>query len=150
MTCVEARGQILEADRNDLAGATDSELSLHLRGCAGCRTAADRILEAERELGRALAGAAPRRAADEAVLTATRRGVRRRWVWRAAPLAAAALFAAVLLGRRRAVEQARPSARRPLAPADIAVEAPLGGSVGVFRTDNPDVVIIWFFRGDLP
>ena len=150
MTCVEARGQILEADRNDLAGATDSELSLHLRGCAGCRTAADRILEAERELGRALAGAAPRRAADEAVLTATRRGVRRRWVWRAAPLAAAALFAAVLLGRRRAMEQAWPSARRPLAPADIAVEAPLGGSVGVFRTDNPDVVIIWFFRGDLP
>ena len=150
MTCLEAQGRMLEADRHDLAGATDSELSLHLRGCAGCRPAADRILEAERELGRALAGAAPRRAADEAVLTATRRDVRRRWVWRAAPLAAAALFAAVLLGRRRAVEQAWPSARRPLAPADIAVEAPLGGSVGVFRTDNPDVVIIWFFRGDLP
>src|SRR2546429_8916701 len=107
MTCLEAQGRMLEADRNDLAGATDSELSLHLRGCAGCRTAADRILEAERELGRALAGAAPRRAADEAVLTATRRGVRRRWVWRAPPLPAAALFAPVLLRRGRGKEQAR-------------------------------------------
>ena len=150
MTCADARERVLEADRDDLAGATDSDLSLHLRSCAGCRVAADRILEGERELGRALAAAAPRRAADDAVLTATRRGVRRRWMWRSAPLLAAALFAAVLLGRRRAMEQAWPPARRPLAPADIAVEAPLGASAAVFRTDNPDVVIIWFFRGDLP
>ena len=150
MTCADARERMLEADRNDLTDATDSDLSLHLRSCAGCRVAADRILEGERELGRALAAAAPRRAADDAVLTATRRGVRRRWMWRSAPLVAAALFAAVLLGRRRAMEQAWPPARRPLAPADIAVEAPLGASAAVFHTDNPDVVIIWFFRGDLP
>src|SRR2546430_16803051 len=102
MTCLEAQGRMLEADRHDLAGATDSELSLHLRGCAGCRTAADRILEAERELGRALAGAAPRRAADEAVLTATRRGVRRPSGWRGPPLAAAARVAAGRPWRRPA------------------------------------------------
>src|SRR5437879_13833596 len=82
MTCADARERMLEADRNDLTGATDSDLSLHLRSCAGCRVAADRILEGERELGRALAAAAPRRAADDAVLTATRREVRRRWMWR--------------------------------------------------------------------
>ncbi|HEY6158403.1 MAG TPA: hypothetical protein VIV88_13170 [Gemmatimonadales bacterium] len=150
MRCADARERMLEADRNDLAGATDSDLSRHLRGCAGCRAAADRILEVERELGRALAAAAPRRAANDAVLTATRRGVRRRWIWRSAPLAAAALLAAVLLGRHRPVERSWPSTQRPFAPADIAVEAPLGGSAAVFRTDNPDVVIIWFFRGDLP
>jgi hypothetical protein len=150
MTCADARERMLEADRNDLTGATDSDLSQHLRSCAGCRVAADRILEGERELGRALAAAAPRRATDDAVLTATRRGVRPRWMWRSAPLVAAALFAAVILGRRRAMEQAWPPARRPLAAADIAVEAPLGASAAVFHTDNPDVVIIWFFRGDLP
>jgi hypothetical protein len=148
MRCADARERILEADRNDLAGATDSDLSRHVRGCAGCRAAADRILEVERELGRALAAAAPRRTTDDAVLTATRRGVRRRWMWRSAPLAAAALLAAVLIGRHRTVEQSWPSTQTPLAPADIAVEA-RGGSVAVFRTDNPDVLIIWFFRGDL-
>src|ERR1043166_3406376 len=149
MTCADARERMLEADRTDLAGATDSDLSRHLRGCAGCRAAADRILEVERELGRALAAGAPRRAPNDAVLTATRRGVRRRWMWRSAPLAAAALLAAVLLGRHPTVERSWPSAQTPPATADIAVEAP-GGSVAVFRTDNPDVVIIWFFRGDLP
>src|SRR2546429_2996081 len=116
MTCLEAKGRMLEADRNDLAGATDSELSLPLRGCAGCRTAADRILEAERELGRALAGAAPRRAADEAVLTATRRGVRRRWVWRAAPLAAGAVFPAGAVRPRPGNGKGRASAPGALRP----------------------------------
>ena len=140
MTCLEAQGRMLEADRNDLTGATDSDLSLHLRSCAGCRVAADRILEGERELGRALAAAAPRRAADDAVLTATRRGVRRGWIWRSAPLAAAALFAAVLLGRRRAMEQAWPPARRPLAPADTAALAALAcwqAFVGDWRRPTP-------------
>jgi hypothetical protein len=73
MRCADARERMLEADRNDLAGATDSDLSRHLRGCAGCRAAADRILEVERELGRALAAAAPRGAADDPVVTAPRR-----------------------------------------------------------------------------
>jgi len=149
MTCAEAQGRMLEAEYNDLARATDSELSRHLRGCAGCRGAAERILEAERELGRTLAAAAPRRATDEAVLTATRRGLRRRWTWRSAPLAAAALLAAVLLGRHRTMQRSWPSTQTSLAPADIAVEAP-GGSVAVFRTDNPDVVIIWFFPEEVP
>ncbi len=145
MTCVEARGQILEADRNDLAGATDSELSLHLRACAGCRASADRILEAEGELERALTAAEPRRAADDAVRTATRPGVRRRWIWRSAPLAAAAVLAVVLIARRGEVEQTLPPPTAPPIRSGLAVEGPPGRSVAVFQTDNPDIVVIWFF-----
>src|SRR2546430_12446243 len=74
---------MLEAERTDLSGATDSELSLHLRECARCRRAAHRILEEERVLFGVLAAATPRRGAEEAVGTVRRRAQRRRWVWRA-------------------------------------------------------------------
>jgi hypothetical protein len=145
MTCAEARDQMLEADRPDLTAATTSGLSLHLRGCAGCRAAAERILDAERELGRALAAATPGRTPHAAAWAAARRASRRRWVSRAAPLAAAAVLAMVLLGRRADVRRAPPAPTRFASGSDIAVEAPPGRSVAVFRTDNPDIVVIWFF-----
>ena len=148
MRCAEAREQMLEADRTDLSGATESELSLHLHRCARCRGAADRILEAERELWRALAAATPRRGADEAVRLARRRARRRRWMWRAAPLAAAAVLAVALIARREQVQQSLPPASAPSirsGRSGLAVEGPPGRSVAVFQTDNPDIVVIWFF-----
>ena len=144
MTCAEARERMLEAERTDLSGATDSELSLHLRGCARCRRAANRILEAERELWGALAAATPVRGAEEAVGTVRRRAQRRRWVWRVAPLAAAAGLAVALLARREQVQQSLPP-KAPPTRAGLAVEGPPGRSVAVFQTDNPDIVVIWFF-----
>ena len=145
MTCAEAREWMLEAERTDLNGATESELSLHLRTCGRCRRAAHRILEAERELWGALAAATPGRGADEAVGLVRRRAWRRRWMWRAAPLAAAAVLTIVWLGRPARVEQSALSPTPPAAGSGIAVEAPPGRSVAVFRTDNPDIVVIWFF-----
>ena len=144
MTCAEARERMLEAERTDLSGATESELSLHLRGCARCRRAANRILEAERELWGALAAATPVRGAEEAVGTVRRRAQRRRWVWRVAPLAAAAGLAVALLARREQVQQSLPP-KAPPTRAGLAVEGPPGRSVAVFQTDNPDIVVIWFF-----
>ena len=144
MTCGEARERMLEAERMDLSGATESELSLHLRGCARCRRAANRILEAERELWGALAAATPVRGAEEAVGTVRRRAQRRRWVWRVAPLAAAAGLAVALLARREQVQQSLPP-KAPPTRAGLAVEGPPGRSVAVFQTDNPDIVVIWFF-----
>ena len=145
MTCAEARERMLEAERTDLSGATDSELSLHLRGCARCRRAAHRILEEERVLFGVLASATPRRGADEAVGLVRRRARRRRWMWRAAPLAAAAVLAIVWLGRPARVEQSARSPTPPAAGSGIAVEAPPGRSVAVFRSDNPEIVVIWYF-----
>ncbi len=144
MTCAEARERMLEAERTDLSGATESELSLHLRGCARCRRAANRILEAERELWGALAAATPVRGTEEAVGTVRRRAQRRRWVWRVAPLAAAAGLAVALLARREQVQQSLPP-KAPPTRAGLAVEGPPGRSVAVFQTDNPDIVVIWFF-----
>src|SRR5438477_12970057 len=89
---------MLEAERTDLSGATESELSLHIGGCAQCRRAANGILEAERELWGAMTTATPRRGAEEAVGTVRRRAWRGRWMWRAAPLAAAAALAVWLAG----------------------------------------------------
>src|SRR5437763_8847427 len=148
MRCAEARERMLEAERTDLSGATESELSLHLRECARCRRAANRILEAERELWGALAAATPVRGAEEAVGTVRRRAQRRRWVWRVAPLAAAAGLAVALLARREQVQQSLPPASAPSirsGRSGLAVEGPPGRSVAVFQTDNPDIVVIWFF-----
>jgi len=136
---------MLEADPTDLSGAADSELSLHLRGCARCRRAANRILEAERELWGALAAATPGRGADEAVGLVRRRARRRRWMWRAAPLAAAAVLAVALIARREPVQRSLPPASAPPIRSGLAVEGPPGRSVAVFQADNPDIVVIWFF-----
>ena len=144
MTCAEARERMLEAERTDLSGATESDLSLHLRGCVRCRRAANRILEAERELWGALAAATPERGADEAVALVRRRAQHRRWMWRAAPLAAAAVLAVALIARREQVQQSLPP-KAPPTRAGLAVEGPPGRSVAVFQTDNPDIVVIWFF-----
>src|SRR2546429_9495909 len=111
---------MLEAERTDLSGATESELSLHLRGCARCRRAANRILEAERELWGALAAATPVRGTEEAVGTVRRRAQRRRWVWRVAPLAAAAGVARGPPRRREAGLQSLPPEHAPT-PAGPAV-----------------------------
>ena len=148
MTCVEARERMLDAERMDLSGATESELSLHLGGCAQCRRAANRILEAERELWGALAAATPQRGADEAVALVRRRAQRRRWVWRAAPLAAAAALAAWLAGPWHGgpvPSSTVPEHPAQPRPAGFAVHSPPGRSVAVFTTDNPDIVVIWFF-----
>src|SRR5947208_16344918 len=105
MRCAEARERMLEAERTDLSGATESELNLHLRECARCRRAANQILEAERELWGVLAAATPGRGADEAVGLVCRRARRRRWMRRAGELAAAAVLAEVVLGSSIRMEQ---------------------------------------------
>src|SRR5207248_7035005 len=126
---------MLEAERTDLSGATESDLSLHLRGCVRCRRAANRILEAERELWGALAAATPERGADEAVALVRRRAQHRRWMWRAAPLAAAAVLAVALIARREQVQRSLPPASAPSirsgrsGQSGLAVEGPPGRSV---------------------
>jgi hypothetical protein len=143
MTCSEARERMLDIDPIELEGKGNSELAAHVRGCSRCAAAAQVILDAERVLGRALADATPQRAADDAMRTAARPTRR---VWQAATiLAAAALLAALLLRRRDEERHAVLSPRWAAVRSDIDVEAPPGKSVAVFRTGNPDIVVIWFF-----
>lgn len=144
MNCSVARDLILEAELATLEGESDAELSLHLRGCARCRAAAERILDAERSLRGTLAAATPRRPAADAVERAARRqGARARLLWRAVPLAAAAGLAALILTKRQPIPPG-PIAAPALRPT-VSVTAQPGRNVAVLQTDNPGVVVFWFF-----
>jgi hypothetical protein len=149
MNCAAAREMMLDADPSELDGTIESELIQHVRTCALCSAAAQRIITAERELRHALRNAAPRLAADEAIRRATRRRLAPyRRAWPAIALAAAATLAALLVGRPETTGPSLPPTPPPPPPpagSGLAVEAPPGRSVAVFRTDNPDIVVIWFY-----
>ena len=145
MTCMEARAALLAADLGELRGTADTPLALHLRGCAVCRAAAERIIWVEGAMGRRLDALAPRRDVGRPSAMPSRRP--RPWRW-AVPLAAAAGIVALLV-------VTRPPKPPPIeeGPADVAmqessgvsVRAPAGRNVAVFQTDNPDIVVIWFY-----
>jgi hypothetical protein len=139
MNCAAAREMMLEAD------LTEPELIAHVRACAQCSAAVQRIRTAERELRHALRSAAPRLAADHAIGRATHRLPLRRRAWPAVALAAAATLTALLFGRPEPVVPRLPPTPPSTGSSGLAVEAPPGRSVAVFRTDNPDIVVIWFY-----
>jgi anti-sigma factor RsiW len=145
MNCPAALDLMLEAEPADLAGITDSELSRHIEGCPPCRAAANRILEAERSLRETLAAAAPRRTTAEVLHLTGQRRRRTGRLWQLGSLAAAAGLAGLVLTRHHAIELVPPPPVSPPPSPRIAVAAPHGRSVAVLQTDNPDVVVIWFF-----
>lgn len=146
MTCTEARAALLAADLEELRGAADTPLALHLRGCTACRATAERIIRVEGAMGRRLGALAPQRdiARPPAMMPSPRPGP---WRW-AVPLAAAAGIVALLV-------VTRPPKPPPIEerPADVAVQeaggvsvrAPAGRNVAVFQTDDPNIVVIWFY-----
>jgi hypothetical protein len=142
VTCDAARERLLEADLRTL----DIELQAHLDGCLDCRALADHLREAERRLAGEVArltpptdsGVAVRRSGAEA----RRRAGRRRGAAIATLAAAAGLAAVILSTRQPALPGGVPAvAARP----PLAVTAPPGRNVAVLKTDNPDVVVFWFF-----
>jgi hypothetical protein len=108
-----------------------------------CRAAARRILAAERVLREALAAAVPLRTTAEAIQLAGQRRKRTLRLWQLGPLAAAAGVAGLILARHNAIELVPAVAPHP--SSRIAVTAPPGRSVAVLQTDNPNVVVFWFF-----
>jgi hypothetical protein len=150
VTCATARTLMLTADPAELAGSTGSDLTLHIATCASCRGRAALLLEAQGELARVLDAPGAQdspTAVRSALATARRRrddARRRRWTL---PLAAAAVLAGLMVIRfgSRAPVQPSPPAVPPAAGHRITVTAPQGRNVAVLQTDNPNVVIIWFF-----
>ena len=155
MNCAEARDRLLEADPAELEGRVDTELRRHLRACPDCQALADHVLNAQSALEAALDGIRPRAPVDAALEQATARATAarrlRKW-WAAAPLAAAAGVAGLLLfgsgGSDMPGETWQP--RSVETASGVHVEAPLGQDVVVFDIkDRPDVVVVWFFdKGD--
>ena len=152
--CTEARDRLLEADLTELKGEVETDLSLHLQGCTGCRAVAMRLAAQERSLAAALDAARPRMGVEEALARAEAESASRgrvltfplRKAWGLVPLAAAAAVAGVLITSS--------GGQLPGEPIDVAavpqasvptVEASTGQNVVVFNTENPDIVVVWIF-----
>jgi hypothetical protein len=176
MICADARECMLEAARAELEVALGQAggdggggqtaqipdaLEKHLRACPECREVASLIVSEERILARALEEVAPRTPLLEALklidLQAGRRGPRWRSWGGAAALAAAAVVGILAVssvqvrdewpGDDPGTSDARPGTPRPEATSLPAVEAPEGTSVAVFETDNPEIIVFWFYEG---
>ncbi len=141
MTCDTMRERILEADLAELRGETDTPLAKHLRECHACRSVADKIEQAEAELGVALDTMSKR------VRTRRTTAPRRLGHWAVlVPLAAAAGLAAIMVGRGTEAPTI------PAPPALQVVALPVIESaddqiVAIFTTDDPDIVVVWFLGG---
>ena len=145
MNCRTARSLLLTAEPADLEGRGDADLSQHLRSCTHCRALATESLQAMGELRHALdvedAGVQPAR---QAIRLAQRRRTRDRLFGRLVSLAAAAGLAGLLFVRRGPPAVPIPL-RAPAAIHDVSATAPPGHSLAVLHTDDPNIVVIWFF-----
>lgn len=147
--CKTAFELLLGAEPAELAGQGDSELAAHVRECKRCGAVAARLLAGEAELAGALDELGPRTDVEEALsfVRARRRRIGwRRGGWRvAAPLAAAAAVAVLLLVR---LPDGRMPGEMVLLPApriEPAVEAPLAQNVMVFETRDRSAKVVWFY-----
>lgn len=144
MTCTEARAALLEADLEELRGAADTPVALHLRDCPDCRAAAERIVRVEDAMGRRLGALAPRRGIARAPAATPRS--RRRWRWAVSLVAAAGMVAVVVTRHPEPPpEDHRPPDTATHAVGGVSVRPPAGRNVAVFQTGNPDIVVIWFY-----
>ena len=142
MTCDSMRERILGADLAELRGETDTPLAKHLRECDACRSVADKIVQAEAELGVALDTMAT------GVRTRHTTAPRRRlghWAV-LVPLAAAAGLAAIMVGRGTEAPTiaALPALQIVALPV---VESTDDQNVAIFTTDDPNIVVVWFLGG---
>lgn len=150
--CADARALLLTAEPEELAGEGQGPLAEHLRQCADCRRTADRLLGAQRGLAAVLERRETRLDPDQTARRAliAGRGTGRALSWRRAvrwvPLAAAAVVALVLL-TREAPFPAEPPAEEASAAPSLEVDVrPVGTrTAAVFRTDDPNILVVWFF-----
>lgn len=169
MICRECHARLMEVDPGVIAAALSHAdpaahrpdvpqavaLPDHVRTCASCRGAAERILKAHEDLAAGLEALSPLRPQQEATAAAIRESARRRSRVRRASWAAAAAAAigvlalrALDVGSRVATDAgevlASHQAESPFVPE---VEAMLDESVLVLETDNENVVVFWFYQG---
>lgn len=149
MDCTEARERMLEADLAELQQTGESGLSKHVLLCAGCHRVAERILRDERTLARELGRIRPRGSLEPWLASPQRGWHQRPRIWRRlVPALAAAGLAAVLLTQVRISPfdraPAPPGVTEALSPAP-QVDPPSDRNVVVFGTDNPNIIIIWFY-----
>jgi hypothetical protein len=131
------REQMLTAELEELRGQGNSELAAHLRGCATCAAAAQRILGATAQLAAVRNAMAP-------IATRKRRRIADSQAWWALPIAA--VLATVLVAGNGRTPEPLPrvgsleDVKRPVtAPV---VNTPATRNVAVFRTAE-NIVVVW-------
>lgn len=154
MNCEMAWELMLEADLRDLSPTSVSELGQHLRDCPACRARAERIVADSRALAAVVGAMRPTVDISEVRIraAAAARSIQdKRRVWRRAslvtPLALAAGIGALLLigDENGGSVPPTPRSAAPATEAALDVETPAGTNVAVFRSDNPQIVVIWYF-----
>ena len=150
--CTRSFDTLLEADVEELSGVAETEVGVHVRGCARCAAAARAILEGNDALDDVLGSVPPfdalaliARARVEALPKVEKRGRRfsRRWRGGAALAAAASIAALLVLPER---DMPMPGVElTPRTAIYSLVEAPADRSIAVIQTDNPDITILWFY-----
>ncbi len=148
MNCELAFDRMLEADPQDLAPESQTELGVHIAGCERCRTVAEEILAGEQVLGNAVRGLEAEDKVNTVVqgVRAAGRTRRRRRVASVAllPLAAAAAYVMLVTG-----DGGRGPQTLPMVQADLAsgptVTLPPATNAMLLQTDNPKITVVWFY-----
>lgn len=139
MTCAQARKLMLDADIDELTGTVDSPLARHIAGCASCAAVARALMEAYGELDAGLAQLATARSSTGALPFR-----KRRLVWGALPLAAAAIIALVMVNRENAHVPPPPTMLAKLMFPEQAVVTPPAGRQAVV-IERPDLTVVWLY-----
>ena len=146
MMCPDAYQQLLTADPAELTGHAPTELSRHIRDCARCGTAAAAILSHTDTLRQAMNASVPSQPAARALERARKlQQRRRRWLVAAPVLAAAGLATLLLTSDTASVGSEISLPVQATRVASPLVEQPTGVDVAVFNTNNPNIVVVWFF-----
>ena len=152
MNCELALDRMLEADPEELALESHTELGVHIGGCERCRAVADEILAGQQTLGDAVRGLEAKGKVD-AVVHSVRAAVstrRRRKVVSVAllPLAAAAVFVLLVI-RDGGRTPTPPLPTQWIAQADVpsrpVITLPPATNAMVLQTENPKISVVWFY-----
>ena len=152
--CTRSLDYLLEAELDELDGASDTEVGRHIRDCERCRAVAQKVLDSTTRLDAALA-TVPDGFDLDAVLgragspesgprAATISPIRRRWQQIASVALAASIVGLLVLGDRDEPLPGASFAPRLSTQLPI-VEPSTGQNVAVITTDNPDITVLWFF-----
>jgi hypothetical protein len=159
MTCAETLDVLLEAEPETLAGAGDPVVAEHLQSCLRCQDIAAQLLAAHEHDRDLFLSAAPRLPSDAiarnvmaAAHVATPARHRRSHVrtigFGLVPIAAAAMVVLAIHPRRdarREALQASIDAAFAESVAVTGVKVPPGRNAVVFKTQDPNISVIWIY-----
>lgn len=147
MNCTEFREAMLEAELDELRGIGASDVAMHIRECADCRTRADVLRLGHERLAASLATLHPR-VADSNVVPMRRKS--RGLSWLPLPLAAAAVLALLMIPRMNGEDELpRIDAIAAMMFRSQPIASPPPGQQAMVIEKN-DMTIVWLYGQETP